>query len=223
MRFRLVVPGLLSLGLLLGACSAGPGTVASSSQSASPSATEVATTPSPASPDPTMSLPSMPPDKDGPNDLAEFDCTTAARFQQAGSEMAAPVNIADVRVGAHDVFDRIVFEYSVGIGAYDIERASAPFYQDASGRELTMAGDSFFRIRLPGTTKQLPDGSLSYHGPTSFSPTDTSHVVSLVEGGDFEAASTWYVGVRGLGACIRVTALEQPNRLVVDIAQLAAS
>jgi hypothetical protein len=48
-------------------------------------------------------------------------------------------------------------------------------------------------------------------------------VVSLVEGGDFEAASTWYVGVRGLGACIRVTALEQPNRLVLDIAQLAAS
>jgi hypothetical protein len=39
MRFRLVVPGLLSLGLLLGACSAGPGTVASSSQCASQSAT----------------------------------------------------------------------------------------------------------------------------------------------------------------------------------------
>jgi hypothetical protein len=48
-------------------------------------------------------------------------------------------------------------------------------------------------------------------------------VTSLVEGGDFEAVSTWYVGVHGPGACVRVTTLEGPSRLAIDIGQLAAS
>jgi hypothetical protein len=215
MPVRPAVIGLLGLSLLLGAC-AGGGEVPTASATAQP------TSPVPGTADPTMSVPSMPPDKEGPNDLAGFDCTDNLRFQRAGSDIAAAVNLADVRIGAHEGFDRIVFETNRA-SAYDIQRALPPFFQDGSGRELNVAGDSFFRITLTGTTKQLGDGSSSYTGPTSFTPAGMSSVTSLVEGGDFESVSTWYVGVHGLGACMRVTTLDGPSRLVIDIGQLAAS
>ena len=215
MPVRPAVIGLLGLSLLLGACAGG-------GAEPSPSATAQPTSSAPASPDPTMSIPSMPPDKDGPTDLAGFDCTGDLRLQRAGSDVAAAVNLADVRIGAHEGFDRIVFE-TTRASAYDIQRVLPPFFQDGSGRELTVAGDSFFRITMTGTTRQLADGTSSYRGPTSFAPTDTSSVTSLVEGGDFEAVSTWYVGVHGPGACVRVTTLEAPSRLAIDIGQLAAS
>jgi hypothetical protein len=215
MPVRPAVIGLLGLSLLLGAC-AGGGEVPTASATAQP------TSPGPGTADPTMSVPSMPPDKEGPNDLAGFDCTDNLRFQRAGSDVAAAVNLADVRIGAHEGFDRIVFETNRA-SAYDIQRALPPFFQDGSGRELNVAGDSFFRITLTGTTKQLGDGTSSYTGPTSFTPAGMSSVTSLVEGGDFESVSTWYVGVHGLGACMRVTTLDGPSRLVIDIGQLAAS
>ena len=217
MSVRPVVIGLLGLILLLGACGE-----SGAPPSASPSPSPQPTSSQPASPDPTMSVPSMPPDKEGPDDLAGFDCTDGLRFQQAGADIAAPANLDDVRIGAHEGFDRIVFETDRVTG-YDIQRASPPFFQDGSGRELAVAGDSFFRITLSGTTKQRPDGSSSYQGPTSFTPSGMSSVVSLIEGGDFEAVSTWYIGAHGPGACMRVTSLDGPSRLVIDVGQLAAS
>lgn len=222
MPFRLALTWLVGFILLAGCSASSPAATATPTPfvaSGSPAASGSA---APVSADPTMSIPSMPPDKDGPNDLAGFDCTAAVHFQQGGSDAGNPVNLTDVRVGSHEGFDRIVFETS-GAGAHDIERATPPFFQDGSGRELSAPGDTFFRVLLPGTTKQLPDGSSSYDGPTSSTPSGLPVVVSLVEGGDFEALSTWYVGVHGPGACVRVTTLEQPNRLVIDIGQLAAS
>ncbi len=219
MPVRFALTWLLGVNLILTGCSALAATTAS--PSAAPTLPATAGSATPAS-DPTMSVPSMPPDKDGPNDLTGFDCTAALQFRVAGSDAAGPISLVDVRIGGHDRFDRIVFETD-GAGAYDIERGVPPFYQDGSGRELSIPGESFFRVRLPGTTKQLPDGSISYDGPTSLAPTGLAEVVSVQQGGDFEAVSTWYVGVRGPGACMRVTTLEEPNRLVIDIAQLAPS
>ena len=47
---------------------------------------------------------------------------------------------------------------------------------------------------MRGGTKQTEDGTSSYDGPTDFD-TGIPALVHLVEGGDFEAQSTWYLGL----------------------------
>ncbi|MEO6578811.1 MAG: hypothetical protein ABIO99_07940, partial [Candidatus Limnocylindria bacterium] len=61
------------------------------------------------------------------------------------------------------------------------------------------------------------DNTSSYDGSTEFRPGLPS-LVHLIEGGDFEAQSTWYLGLTS-EACVRVLQLtdDGPPRLVIDI------
>ncbi len=55
----------------------------------------------------------------------------------------------------------------------------------------------------------------SYDGSTDLTP-GFAKLVELVEGGDFEAVSTWYAGMSA-ESCIRVITLDDTPRLVIDI------
>ena len=70
---------------------------------------------------------------------------------------------------------------------------------------------------MRGGTKQTDDGTSSYDGPTEFDPGFPT-LVDLIEGGDFEAQSTWYFGLNS-EACVRVMALTDDGapRLVIDV------
>jgi hypothetical protein len=126
-------------------------------------------------------------------------------------------NITDVRVGTHADYDRIVFEFTDGIPEASLERAEPPFTQDASGTPIEVDGSSFLRLIMRGGTKQMEDGTSSYDGPTEFTPGFPS-LLHAVEGGDFEAQSTWYFGLAS-EACVRVVTLTADGapRLVIDI------
>jgi hypothetical protein len=123
--------------------------------------------------------------------------------------------ITDVRVGEHDGYDRIAFEFASGIPPFRIEVGTPPFTRDASGLPLDVAGEYFWIIRLNGGTKVTPDGGITYDGDLEFSPGFTK-LVHLIEGGDFEAVSTWHVGMSS-ESCIRVLPIADPSRLVIDI------
>ena len=73
------------------------------------------------------------------------------------------------------------------------------------------------RIGLKGGTKVAPDGTLSYRGSTDLKPAYPA-LLELVEGGDFEAVSTWYAGLSTTQPCLRVFTLGDSPRLVVDLA-----
>lgn len=145
--------------------------------------------------------------------LLPFACTPTVAIP-ATTDRA---QITDVRVGTHDGYDRVVFEFSGGIPQTLIEAVLPPFYQDASGLPLTVSGTAFLKITMHGASKVSPDGGITYTGPTSFEPA-FDQFVQLIEGGDFEAVSTWYLGLNGGGGgCIRVLTLDGPSRLVIDI------
>jgi hypothetical protein len=127
----------------------------------------------------------------------------------------ARAQITGVRVGTHADYDRIAFEFDAGIPRYQIETATPPFYADPSGLPLQIAGSAFWKITLIGGTRAKADGGSSYAGPTNFVP-NFNALVQLKEGGDFEALSTWYVGLTDT-SCIRVLTLSDPARLVIDI------
>lgn len=125
------------------------------------------------------------------------------------------VNILDVRIGSHDGYDRVVFEFNEGTPEFTLDRAEPPFSEDASGRPINVQGNSFLQLIMPGGTKQTASGGSSYPGPTDFDPA-FPQLVDLVEGGDFEAQSTWYFGLSS-EACVRVMLLSLPDRLVIDV------
>ncbi|MDP9251082.1 MAG: hypothetical protein M3O78_06915 [Chloroflexota bacterium] len=144
-------------------------------------------------------------------DLGPFTCTLPA----TDPGTTARAQITGIRVGTHQDYDRIAFEFDGGIPRYQVEVATPPFYADPSGLPLEISGSAFWKITFVGGTRTKPDGGSSYAGPTNFVP-GFDALVQLKEGGDFEALSTWYVGLADT-SCIRVLTLSGPARLVIDI------
>jgi hypothetical protein len=184
--------------------------VAACQTAASPSAPSASSTPgdiSTASPLPTADT--VPADELGP-----FSCDLPVHKARS---VPQNVNIVGVRVGSHDGYDRIVFEFDAGTPEITLDRAVPPFLEDPSGRPLDVKGSSFLQLIMRGGTKQTASGGSSYGGPTDFNP-GFPQLVALVEGGDFEAQSTWYLGLNN-AACARVMLLTLPDRVVIDVKQ----
>lgn len=146
-------------------------------------------------------------------DLGAFSCDLPIHVDAT----VPRANITDIRVGTHAAYDRVVFEFTDGLPEASLELAQPPFTHDASGMPIEVDGSSFLRLTMRGGTKQTEEGTSSYDGPTEFAagfPT----LVHLVEGGDFEAQSTWYIGLTA-EACVRVITLTDDGapRLVIDV------
>lgn len=162
--------------------------------------------PGPASPQPTATT--------GPSG----PCASSA----TGSIIGEQALIVDVRVGSHEGYDRIVFEFASrgsparGGSTYDISRAVPPYRQDPSGLPLAISGDPVMRIALRGATTQRLDGGSSYTGSHDFLP-GFPVLGELKAQGDFEAIDSWLAGLNG-AACVQAQMLTNPARLVIDLA-----
>jgi hypothetical protein len=205
MHQRILGGAWLTLTLVLAACGGGT-SVSSAGSSAGASESP---TPSEASIEPSTSP--TPLSTVEPSGDVGFACDQPA----SGNGTAARANITDVRAATHDGYDRIVFQFRGGIPEFDIKSATPPFTADPSGQPLTVHGSSFISITLHGGTAQTETGGSSYGGPRNFN-LDFPTLVNLVQGGDFEAVSTWYAGLSH-AACLRVSTLTAPDRLVIDV------
>lgn len=191
--------------VLLAGCFGGSGQSPTAEASASSAASAV-----PSEPAPSVGASAAASEED----LGPFTCELPLHVDAT----IARANILDVRTGTHAGYDRAVIEFSGGLPEVSLERATPPFFQDASGAPLDVQGSSFLRLTLRGGTKQMDDGSSSYAGPTDF-VTGYPGLVHFVEAGDFEGQSTWYLGLSS-EACVRVFTFggdEAP--LVIDIEQ----
>lgn len=200
--------------IMLAGCTAGSLSPASTAPGASAisSASPVPTTS--ASPPASVELPASATaaPNDGPTgNLPPFACVPTVTIPKTVDR----AQIADVRVGTHDGYDRIVFEFASGIPQTVIQAVLPPFYQDPSGLPLAVSGTAFLKVTMTGGTKVSLGGGLTYAGSTNFHAA-FAQLVQLIEGGDFEAISTWYLGLNG-GGCIRVLTLTGPSRVVIDI------
>jgi hypothetical protein len=135
-------------------------------------------------------------------------------FPARGDATVNRAHLVDVRVGTHADYDRVVFEFEHGVPAFTLKQATPPLLEDASGRVMHVDGDAFWQLVMRGASR------MDLNGQTLFTDTD-SHpdfpkLTELVEGGDFEAVSTWYFGLDA-ESCVRVLTLKHPSRLVFDI------
>jgi hypothetical protein len=133
------------------------------------------------------------------------------------------MNLTDVRVGAHDGFDRIVFEFQEpnpnpagngGIPRFEIRQANPPFSEDPSDTPIQVEGDAFVRIVFQGASGYDFDGNATYDGPRRLTP-GFGTLAQVVEGGDFEATNTWILGL-SRPTCWEIHALHDPERVVID-------
>ncbi|MFN2519707.1 MAG: hypothetical protein ABR525_01535 [Candidatus Limnocylindria bacterium] len=228
----------LAAAALLAACGGGEGTltpaavtprpsVVAAAATASPAATApLATTGSPAAAASATARPSAP--AAGPSAAPATAPPTAASERPAacvtsaqGAILGEQALITDVRVGAHEGYDRIVFEFAsrhapaAGGSTYVIAPATPPYLQDGSGLALSVAGDAVLKVTLRGATTASLDGSPAYSGSRDIVP-GFSILRELKGAGDFEAVSSWFVGVNG-PPCAAVAMLAGPARLVIDL------
>lgn len=179
---------------------------------ASPSDSQLSFTPSPpASDTPDSAAPVPTTEPIASDDLDPFACDLP--IVESGT--VAVANIVDVRVGTHDGYDRVVFEFDQGTPELTLDRAEPPFTQDGSGLPLEVDGSSFLGLVMRGGTKQTDAGTSSYDGSTDIAA-GLPALVHLVEAGDFERQSTWFLGLSA-ESCVRVLLLDGPPRLVIDL------
>jgi hypothetical protein len=132
--------------------------------------------------------------------------------------------LVDVRVGAHDGYDRVTFEFGppadgqyFGLPPYQITAATPPITEDGSGEPVDMAGAHFAVLIFQGASgvEFNPDGNkLSYTGPKDFRPGFTA-LEEAKETGDFEAVLSWAFGLNS-ASCWQVHVLSDPMRVVID-------
>jgi hypothetical protein len=120
-----------------------------------------------------------------------------------------------LRIGDHGQFVRVVFEFAKpGVPPYVVEPASPPFVQDGSGKEVDVAGERFLTVRLDQTQAHNEDGSPTVQPARRAGLSVVTEVVRL---GDFEGVVNYVIGLQ-TSQPFRVTELQSPPRLVVDIA-----
>jgi hypothetical protein len=129
--------------------------------------------------------------------------------------------LTDVRLGRHEGYDRIVFEFLPGSRpGYRIRYVRPPIIEDASGRVVQVDGDAFLSIRMEPASGFDLTGELgeAYTGPMRIagSSAGTEVIVEVVRTGDFEAVLNWVAGVDGR-LPFRAQRLAGPPRIVVDV------
>ena len=183
---------LVALAFGVAACSATP--TASPPPAPSPAPTGTSSATATGSPGPISSLPA--------------GCDTDAH----GSATAPRVSIADLAAQGYADYDVLIFDFDRGLPEYTIGHVEPPFTSDPSGKPLTVAGASFFSIVFHGASIVDEEFQPVYEGPTDFQPS-LQRIQQVVLSGDFEAVSSWIVGLHG-PACLAAQTFSG-KRLVV--------
>jgi hypothetical protein len=132
--------------------------------------------------------------------------------EAAGRATDPRVSIRDITVRSYLDYDALLVDFDRGLPEWEVTPTEPPFTGDPSGLPLEVEGAAFFRIVLRGASIVDDEFQPVYEGPTDLRP-DLTRIVHVVLVGDFEAVSTWLVGLRS-PACTAVQPFAE-HRLVI--------
>lgn len=202
MKSSLILPGILTVAALLTACGTGSEVTEPSAATASPESVAATTTQDAPATESTVSAAASP-------------AAPAAFNTFAPPEGAPELTLQDVRVGSHETYDRVVFEFSGdGLPGYRIQYTDKAL-QQASGHELAVSGNDILEVLIEGTPMdRLPSNpDLISAGPYQLA---TGNVAGITNGGTFENQSQFFIGLDRQRS-FEATVLESPTRLVIDV------
>jgi hypothetical protein len=134
---------------------------------------------------------------------------------------APPIETAQltaVRVGTHEGYVRVVFEFTGELPGYDIGYVDGPVREDGSGDEVAVEGERVLSVRMTPASGVVLGGesfTRTYTGPDRIAGGGGA-VTEVVEVSDFESQMTWAIGTTG-GQRFAVSDLSSPTRLVIDV------
>lgn len=128
------------------------------------------------------------------------------------------VTVTDLRIGHHEGFDRVVYEFGgTGTPGWNVAYVDKAV-QDASGKDITVAGSSILEVRITGSAYPFDSGVTEYSGPDPLTEPSATVVAEVQLATLFEGVTQSFIGVNGDRPAFTVTALSEPTRLVVDVA-----
>jgi hypothetical protein len=128
-----------------------------------------------------------------------------------------PVTLRDVRAGVNQGFDRVVLEFlGSGVPGYRVEYVDKPVHQCGSGDPTPVAGDAWLAITLRGTQAHNDQGQATVQQRER--RLQMPIVRELEMTCDFEGVVEIVLGVSRPNR-YRVTELQNPTRLIIDIQQ----
>ena len=144
---------------------------------------------------------------------------------QAPRACAQPGNyLTAIRVGEHAGYDRVVFQFSGGSPAYDVDRVGT-VYADPKGTPVPLAGQSFLWVVFRGATALCPQPrgpqplTKTYLGPSTLTPYFPELLV-VKAAGDFEGYLSFGIGLAAKSG-FHVAILTDPYRVVIDVRHVA--
>ncbi len=188
-------------------------------------------TPSPAptasiEPVPATLAPTQPPATAVPTPLVSPPALACGgTVRQAGTVPVARITGLAVVNDAAGTAGQVTFTFRsegnvAGIPEVVVQPATPPFTLDPSGLPLEVPGRFFVTITLLGGTALDDDFNPTFEGPFDVDPW-TTPIVAFRRAGDFEAVSSWVVGLAG-EPCVRILPPDGGGTLVIEI-QLASS
>lgn len=191
---------------LLSGCAGGEATTAASSTTSTPEVSAGATESQAASEAETVD--------DGSTDVPSFPGDAEPDTAEASAN--ANVTVSDIRVGAHDGFDRVVFEVGGdGTPGWDVQYVDEATSQ-GMGDAVEVAGDAVLQVTLTGAGYPYDTGVEEYSAAAPLSAPNTAVVTEVVFDATYEGTTVAFVGTRAR-APFRVYLLEGPARVVVEV------
>ena len=133
---------------------------------------------------------------------------------QAPREVPGALVLRDVRTGDQQTFDRVVFEIEgPKLPDYDVKYVARPLHC-GSGLPAKVDGGAFLQVRLSPARAHTEAGAPTV--PTLQRKVRLPVIREIREICDFEGEVTWIVGLAARKE-YRVSTLEEPARLVIDI------
>ncbi|MEZ2121605.1 MULTISPECIES: hypothetical protein [unclassified Corynebacterium] len=132
-------------------------------------------------------------------------------------EPAAQLVVTGVRLGTHEGFDRVVFDFAGnGSPGWFINYTDRPT-QQGSGFPIEFLGDTALEVNIDGTTYAF---ALDMEEPQLGEVTGPGPIVAGVSSaGAFEGRTQFVIGVNGGKRPYSAQVLTNPTRLVIDILQ----
>jgi len=150
------------------------------------------------------------------NTVAEpMDAT--ATTEELRHEVRAPATarLVDVRVGGHNRFDRVVFEFTGPLPGF-LVRYVPQVTADGSGDPVPLKGRAFIEVILSPAAAHTDNGNPTFTGPLPVI-VNTAALRDLADAGDFEGQVTWGIGVAARTP-LQVRQFPSPSRIAIDVA-----
>lgn len=145
--------------------------------------------------------------------LLTASAVTNAATPPAATATAGVATLVGVRAAHHPGFDRVVFDFRGGLPAGVDVRSVDRLLGDATGTPVPVAGRATLQVRFEGTDAHDDAGQPTAPSSLAFA---LPNVTSVVRSGDFEAVTTYGIGLAA-GRPFAVSTLRSPDRVVVDV------